>query len=257
MPLKLSIPISFPPLQLFPHVHFDEEVRYLDQSFGQLGTGVYVADANHNCHVSPRPTYNVEVCMTDLSCSAAKQFFRSHKAAAEVTEGTGIRQIKPKAVIDDYVFEPCGYSMNGIDGSGLMTIHITPETGFSYASIEVSGCWDDVLCPADLLAKAVKIFEPAKISLALTVDKGVGKEAGKRRESSAQAGFGELAYLPCGYSTFSTSSQPLPGGGKVTYYNVALDRSSAPGSPITVLGVEGSSSSSAFTSDSDVEAELA
>lgn len=34
-------------------------------------------------------------------------------------------------------FEPCGYSMNGMDGAQASTIHITPETGFSYASVEV------------------------------------------------------------------------------------------------------------------------
>ena len=34
-------------------------------------------------------------------------------------------------------FEPCGYSMNGMDGAQASTIHITPELGFSYASVEV------------------------------------------------------------------------------------------------------------------------
>lgn len=43
------------------------------------------------------------------------------------------------AVIDDYVFEPCGYSMNGQQGGVFSTIHITPEDGFSYASFELCG----------------------------------------------------------------------------------------------------------------------
>lgn len=29
------------------------------------------------------------------------------------------------ADIDDYVFDPCGYSMNGILKGGFITIHIT------------------------------------------------------------------------------------------------------------------------------------
>jgi ornithine decarboxylase/S-adenosylmethionine decarboxylase len=53
-----------------------------------------------------------------LSC-----IFRS----LQVTTETGIRRLVPAADIDDYVFEPCGYSMNGILGGGFMTIHITPE----------------------------------------------------------------------------------------------------------------------------------
>lgn len=46
---------------------------------------------------------------------------------AQVTTETGIRRLVPAADIDDYVFEPCGYSMNGILGGGFITIHITPE----------------------------------------------------------------------------------------------------------------------------------
>ncbi len=37
-------------------------------------------------------------------------------SAEQTTKDSGILHIKPKAIIDDYVFEPCGYSMNGIDG---------------------------------------------------------------------------------------------------------------------------------------------
>lgn len=44
-----------------------------------------------------------------------------------MTTETGIRRLVPAADIDDYVFEPCGYSMNGILEGGFMTIHITPE----------------------------------------------------------------------------------------------------------------------------------
>ena len=43
------------------------------------------------------------------------------------------------ADIDDYVFEPCGYSMNGVEGGTFSTVHITPEQGFSYASFEICG----------------------------------------------------------------------------------------------------------------------
>ncbi len=35
----------------------------------------------------------------------------------------------PLPDIDDYVFEPCGYSMNGVEDAVFSTIHITPEVG--------------------------------------------------------------------------------------------------------------------------------
>lgn len=51
----------------------------------------------------------------------------THSQPTQVTTETGIRRLVPAADIDDYVFEPCGYSMNGILGGGFITIHITPE----------------------------------------------------------------------------------------------------------------------------------
>lgn len=50
----------------------------------------------------------------------------------------GIQDLLPNSYIDDYVFEPCGYSMNGTEGKAFSTIHVTPEDGFSYASFEVN-----------------------------------------------------------------------------------------------------------------------
>ena len=60
-------------------------------------------------------------------------------SAKHTTAASGIGSMLCKAEIDDFVFEPCGYSMNGCDGEGFSTIHVTPEEGFSYASLELSG----------------------------------------------------------------------------------------------------------------------
>lgn len=44
----------------------------------------------------------------------------------------------PGFEIDDHVFEPCGYSLNGIKGADYVTVHVTPEEGWSYVSLETS-----------------------------------------------------------------------------------------------------------------------
>ena len=41
-------------------------------------------------------------------------------------------------VIDDHLFYPYGYSMNGIKGGKYVTIHATPQAGFSYVSYETN-----------------------------------------------------------------------------------------------------------------------
>ena len=89
----------------------------------------------------PTSTVTVEVCMTDLHPEATKYYFKSNGFgdAAEVTEKSGISGLIPHSRIDDFLFDPCGYSMNALDGEIASTVHITPEDGFSYASFEVMG----------------------------------------------------------------------------------------------------------------------
>jgi hypothetical protein len=110
-----------------PHSSFDEEVAVLNAAFGSLqpdGQGqVYVlGEQDHGLqwHVyvagrtgAPEPTFNLEMCMTELSEDACQAFFRNDKfvSSHQTTMDTGIVNLLPGADIDDYVFEPCGYSM--------------------------------------------------------------------------------------------------------------------------------------------------
>ena len=52
----------------------------------------------------------LEVCMTELDAAAAAQFVRDDTfvSSAHTSEATGIRALAPSALVDDYVFEPCG-----------------------------------------------------------------------------------------------------------------------------------------------------
>lgn len=221
----------FPEQQPFPHTSFEHEAFFLRQHFGHLGNGgsayvlgdmfnglqwhVYVADANgavyaDELHPLAKPTHKLEVCMTDLGKQAARAFFRDPaKSASQVTTETGIRSLVPSADIDDYVFEPCGYSMNGIAGGGFITIHITPEDGFSYASVEVSGFDPTAYDPADMVSRILSIFKPGKVSVSLSVDVA---------SSSGEYSWGTLAARPYGYGCQSATCQELATGGRVAYY---------------------------------------
>jgi S-adenosylmethionine decarboxylase proenzyme len=172
--------------QPFPHSGFEDEVLFLDQHFGSLdpeGRQAYVLGEEEQGlqwhvyvagrHTAPKePTFNLEVCCTELGPAEARQFFRTEAfvSSAQTTIDTGIVHLKPGAILDDYVFEPCGYSMNGIDRTGFITIHVTPELGFSYASVEISGHRDDLVDPHTLLTQVLRIFNPGKVSVAMSVD---------------------------------------------------------------------------------------
>lgn len=43
-----------------------------------------------------------------------------------MTINSGIRKIRSDSDICDFEFDPCGYSMNAIEGSAISTIHVTP-----------------------------------------------------------------------------------------------------------------------------------
>jgi len=175
----------FPGAQSFPHRSFSEEVDVLDSYFGKLGSGsqaYMMGDANKSqiwhiysasakLEASPEAVYGLEMCMTGLDKEKASVFFKtSTSSAALMTKNSGIRKILPKSDICDFEFDPCGYSMNGIEGNAISTIHVTPEDGFSYASFEAVGYEYEEKSLNELVERVLACFYPAEFSIALHID---------------------------------------------------------------------------------------
>ncbi|CAN0856162.1 S-adenosylmethionine decarboxylase proenzyme 4 [Linum grandiflorum] len=182
----------FPQSQPFPHTSFADEVHYLHRqlppSLRRRKASVMPSKlASHSWHVftaanddvahQTEPFYTVEVCMTELDRTKAGKFFQppgkarnGDVAGREMTMMTGIADINSRSVIiSDFGFDPCGYSMNGIDQERYSTIHVTPEDGFSYASFEcVGSAFDDVDDLLEMLKKVVQVFRPGTLSVSTT-----------------------------------------------------------------------------------------
>ncbi|KAJ3019775.1 UNVERIFIED_CONTAM: spermidine resistance protein [Siphonaria sp. JEL0065] len=60
------------------------------------------------------------------------------KGERRLLKETGIQEIYPCSMVDDFLFDPCGYSLNGLLGPYYWTIHVTPEDICSYASFETT-----------------------------------------------------------------------------------------------------------------------
>lgn len=78
---------------------------------------------------------------------------------------------------DAFSFAPCGYSSNSIEtdlGGYYYTLHITPESGWSYASFETNFPFNDKspVSIVTVLLKILKIFDPKKFSLTL-INEGI------------------------------------------------------------------------------------
>ncbi len=59
--------------------------------------------------------------------------------------------------IDDFLFSPCGYSVNGIKDDSYFTIHLTPEKDGSYVSFETN---DERLGHDELVSHFIKKLRP-------------------------------------------------------------------------------------------------
>ncbi|KAL4361914.1 hypothetical protein GQ457_04G010520 [Hibiscus cannabinus] len=173
----------FPGAQPFPHRNFSEEIAILDEYFGKLGgSNAYIMGGldKQKWHVysataksvpTNGPTYTLEMCLTGLDRERASVFYKDQSASAAVmTVNSGIRKILPKSEICDFEFDPCGYSMNAIEGAAISTIHVTPEDGFSYASFEAVGYDLKEVDLKQLVERVLVCFKPSDFSVAVHVD---------------------------------------------------------------------------------------
>ncbi|KAI9365662.1 adenosylmethionine decarboxylase [Pilaira anomala] len=125
------------------------------------------------------PDQTVEIHMTGLCQEKMKHFFHdSNRTVSGIIGGewvdkvTGIDQLYPKASIDSYLFEPCGYSSNGLWEDRYFTFHVTPEDECSYASFEsnipVEKSHQNMgeQSPIEaLITRVLKIFDPTSFTV--------------------------------------------------------------------------------------------
>ncbi|PSC69452.1 ornithine decarboxylase [Micractinium conductrix] len=248
----------FPEQQPAPHTSFEQECDSLKSAFAGLGSSsayvlgdglnglqwhVFVAGVENAHATAEKPLYTLEVCMTGLAAEKASQFFRSdaYISAQHTTVTSGIQALVPDASIDDYVFEPCGYSMNGVEAGTFSTIHITPEDGFSYASFEICGYSPEDVNAAELVSKVSDVFRPRNLSVALSTDTAAPGT------SCAAAAWGAAFMGPLGYACHSASYQEMKCGGCVAYFVLEQEPrgpTSGPGSPAAAAGRKAAASDS-------------
>jgi S-adenosylmethionine decarboxylase len=85
----------------------------------------------------------------------------------ELRHRSGISEIV-QGEIDDYIFEPMGYSLNAIDNNRYFTIHITPENHGSYISYETNAFSQSE--QAAWAEKVIQVFRPISFDLVLFND---------------------------------------------------------------------------------------
>ncbi|XP_015523420.2 S-adenosylmethionine decarboxylase proenzyme isoform X2 [Neodiprion pinetum] len=190
-----------PELQISPHQAFEEEVALLDTFFedgeayclGSVDTDcwyLYTLNKEKCSQTKSDPDQTLEILMTHLDSEVMSIFTRDVcSSAAEATVKSGIEKLIPNMVIDDFLFEPCGYSMNGVMKSGCyMTIHITPEPDFSYVSFESNipqASYNEVIC------RVLDTFKPGKFVVTVFANKeSVAIDTPKELDQADKLSFG-------------------------------------------------------------------
>ncbi|KAG2183340.1 hypothetical protein INT43_006345 [Umbelopsis isabellina] len=125
----------------------------------------------------PQQDETVEILMTDLNPEAMKFFYQMNdeptgiEGGRRVDASTGIANIYPTAKVDSFLFEPCGYSANGLWEGAYFTIHVTPEPECSYASFETNiPCEISHKSPEPLKAlirQVLNVFQPGNFTVTL------------------------------------------------------------------------------------------
>ena len=147
--------LKFPEQQAYPHQTFDQEHEYLERTLGGVVTSHVLGPSDGRCwyvlsagRVAPPPADGpvdtddiFEIAMEGMAHHVCARYLQaSHPGlagaalASRMTAVSGVGALLPGVTIDDWAFEPCGYSMNGLQGEYYYTVHVTPEDGFSCAA---------------------------------------------------------------------------------------------------------------------------
>jgi S-adenosylmethionine decarboxylase len=180
---------KFPEYQHFPHTNWDDEVTHLEKNFP--GGSAYVVGKTNSAHwyvylwgegranriheCLESKDYTIEILMTGLHPDN-EGLFTKEKGVLEdgklqITQS--LYNLYDNITIDDFMFDPCGYSCNGYThkGSNYFTVHVTPEDHCSYASFESNIPPSETRTHKQLVLDVVKIFRPSEFTVCLFAEK--------------------------------------------------------------------------------------
>lgn len=143
-----------------------------------------------------------ELLMYHIATDVSEFLTKSNNTSEEIRHFLKIEQILPGYEIDDFVFEPFGYSLNAIKGSEYYTIHITPQEESSYISFETNAELENKR--DDVLQKILDIIKPNAFDIFTFDENYIPKKFELYSQKNIVAD-----KLSCGYKvTFSNFYKP-------------------------------------------------
>ena len=110
------------------------------------------------CEHEPEPDdRTLEVLMHGIDPALAARFRRADRPES-FSDVLRLDRALEGFELDEYFFEPAGYSLNGLRGPHYVTLHVTPERVGSYVSFETNA--DFAHDPSGLVQEVVACFGP-------------------------------------------------------------------------------------------------
>ncbi len=162
--------------EVFPQYQptdFFEDLRKLNKWFKGQAMRFGQEDEHHLFLFSTDKTYTpakddhtMEILMHGVLPQRIEMFQKESVPMAR-DQAKQLAQVQSlvKGQIDDHIFDPCGYSLNAIDGPYYYTIHVTPEKIGNYTSFETDACSPDEQFA--LAHRVVEFFEPMSFDIVL------------------------------------------------------------------------------------------
>lgn len=105
-----------------------------------------------------RSDVTTELLMNHIGGTGRELFTKPDQSASAIREFLQLDAIFPGYAWDDHVFQPFGYSVNGIKAKRYVTIHVSPQEGGSYASFETNVDFGESL--PEVLSQVIQRFQP-------------------------------------------------------------------------------------------------
>ena len=151
---------------------------------------------------APAQDSTLELLMYNWDPAVAGRFSgESQRRRGPIRDEFGVGHILSGYQIDDFAFEPMGYSLNAIRENAYYTVHVTPQPQGSYVSFETNHRFESETDRNTCIQKLLGIFRPDSFDILffLQTDSEPRVDCGYQHRRSMHS------TLPSGYSVFFKS----------------------------------------------------
>ncbi|OED36919.1 hypothetical protein AB834_02500 [PVC group bacterium (ex Bugula neritina AB1)] len=163
--------LLFPEKQLSD---FEKEIEYINKVLPgnsyRLGPTqgehlhVFIATSYESPDYTLEDDFTIELLMSQPSSSIINDFEKNASNSKAIQNKLAFESFFDNIFIEDHIFEPRGYSLNGISQEFYLTLHVTPQEENSYVSFETNFRSNHIL---KMLNYLIKLFSPESILIAL------------------------------------------------------------------------------------------